>query len=94
MDRNKILVERNRDHWIRIIERNIQDLSVRVNIQHSMLLTILGKIKSDRPDLGNQTSFEPCSMADCPHKKLFQFEQASGGKGNINYFYLQGNFEF
>ncbi|OGP65455.1 MAG: hypothetical protein A2157_13025 [Deltaproteobacteria bacterium RBG_16_47_11] len=64
MDGEKILAEGNRDHWIRIIERSIRDLHDRVNMQHSVLLTILGKIK-------NPTSFEPCSMADCPHKKLF-----------------------
>lgn len=64
MDGENILAEGNRDHWIRIIERSTRDLHDRVNMQQSVLLTILGKIKSSLP-------FELCSMADCPHKKLF-----------------------
>jgi len=71
MEGEKILAEGNRDHWIRIIERSIRDLHDRVNMQQSVLLTILGKIKSDRPDHGSPPPFEPCSMADCPYKKLF-----------------------
>ncbi len=64
MDGEKILADGNRNHWVRIIERSTHDLHDRVNMQQSVLLTILGKIK-------NPTSFEHCSMADCPHKKLF-----------------------
>lgn len=64
MDGEKILADGNRNHWVRIIERSTQDLHDRVNMHQNVLLTILGKIK-------NPTSFEPCSMADCPHKKLF-----------------------
>ena len=64
MNNDRTLEEVNRDHWAKIIEKSIRDLHDRVEVQQSVLLTILGEIKS--PPL-----IDPCSTPDCQHKKLF-----------------------
>jgi len=56
--------EGNRDTWIKIVERCTRDLHDRVDMQQSVLLTVLGKIKSPPP-------MDSCSTPDCQHKKLF-----------------------
>jgi len=64
MNGEKALPQGNRDYWIRIIERCTRDLHDRVDMQHSVLLTVLGKIKSPPP-------MNTCSTPDCQHKRLF-----------------------
>ena len=64
MNGEKALAQGNRDHWIKIIERCTRDLHDRINMQQSLLLTILGRIKSPPP-------IDSCSTPDCQHKKLF-----------------------
>ncbi len=64
MNGEKALAQGNRDHWIKIIERCARDIHDQVDTQQNVLLAILGKIKSPPP-------IDPCSTADCLHKKLF-----------------------
>ena len=64
MNGEKAMEQGNRDNWIKIIERCTRDLHDRVEMQQSVLLTILGKIESPPP-------VDPCSTPDCQHKKLF-----------------------
>ena len=64
MSVEKAPAQGNRDDWIKIIERYTRDLHDRVDMQQSVLLTVLGKIKSPPP-------MDPCSTPDCQHKKLF-----------------------
>ncbi len=61
MDDEKALVQGNRDHWIKIIERATRDIEDRVGMQQKVTLTILGKINSPPP-------LKLCSMGDCPQK--------------------------
>jgi hypothetical protein len=64
MNSEKALPQGNRDHWIKLIERCTRDLHDRVDMQQSVLLTVLGKVKYP-PPIG------PCSKPDCERKKLF-----------------------
>lgn len=64
MNAEKALIQANRETWIKIIEKCTRDLHDRVEMQQSVLLTILGRIKNPPP-------IDPCSTADCQHKKLF-----------------------
>jgi hypothetical protein len=64
MNRERAPAQGNRDDWIKIVERCTRDLHDRVDMQQSVLLTVLGKIKSPPP-------VDPCSTPDCQHKKLF-----------------------
>lgn len=64
MNSEEALAQGNRDHWIKIIERSTRDLHDRVDVQQSVLLTVLGNIKSPLP-------IAPCSTPGCQYKKLF-----------------------
>lgn len=64
MNGGKALLQGNRDHWVKIIEQCTRDLHNRVDMQQSVLLTVLGRIESPPP-------MAPCSTPDCQHKKLF-----------------------
>ena len=64
MNGEKAPTQGSRDHWIKIIERCTRDLHDRVDMQHNVLLTVLGRIKSPPP-------MDPCSTPDCQHKRQF-----------------------
>ncbi len=64
MNGEKAPAQGDRDHWIKIIERCTRDLHDRVEMQQSVLLTILGKIKNPLP-------IDSCPTDDCQHKRLF-----------------------
>lgn len=63
MKQDNLPEQGNRDPLIKIIERSTHDLHHRIEMQHDMLLRILGHMK-------NQRSLGPCSLVDCPHKRL------------------------
>ena len=65
MSQDKLLPQGNRDSLINIIERSTRDLHHRVDMQHYMLLRILGHIRNGYP-------FDLCSVVDCPHRRLLR----------------------
>jgi hypothetical protein len=65
MNQDKLLEQWNRDGLIKIIERSTQNLHHRIDMQHYILLSILGHMT-------NRRSFDLCSLVDCPHKRLLR----------------------
>ena len=55
---------RNRDQWIKIIEKNVQELHDRINNQQNVMFSILGRINTPPPSVS-------CSTSDCRYKTLF-----------------------
>jgi ribosomal protein RSM22 (predicted rRNA methylase) len=55
----------NKGHLTMLVERNTQELYRLIDVQHSILLSILNGKKDDFP-------FDLCSLADCPHRRLLR----------------------
>jgi len=62
MKQDTVATQGNREQWIKLIEKSTQDLHHRVDMQHHVLLSILGQIKDGCP-------INLCTLADCPHRR-------------------------
>jgi RNAse (barnase) inhibitor barstar len=65
MKQDTVVTQSNREQLIKLIERSTRDLHQRVDMQHYVLLCIMGQIKDGCPvDLR--------SLVDCPHRRLLR----------------------
>jgi len=65
MKQDKVTTQGNREHLIKLIERNTQDLHHRIDMQQHVLLSILGQIKDGCP-------VDLCVLVNCPYRKLLR----------------------
>ena len=65
MNQDKLLEQEKRDTLIKIIEGRTQDLHHRIDMQHAMMLSILGHPINGCP-------IDVYSLVDCPHKRLLR----------------------
>jgi hypothetical protein len=62
MKQDTVVKQGNRQQLIKLIERSTEDLHQRVDMQHHVLLSILGQIKDGCP-------VDFCPVVDCPHRR-------------------------
>lgn len=65
MKQNTVVTQGNREQLIKLIERSTQDLHQRVDMQHHVLLSILGQLKEGCP-------VDLCPLMDCPYRRLLR----------------------
>ena len=62
MERDNVATQGYKEQLIKLIERSTQDLHHRVDMQHHVLLSILGQFKDECP-------VDLCALEDCPHRR-------------------------
>ncbi len=65
MDQKNIVVGKNKDHLVMLIERSTKDLHDRIDMQKFVLLNVLGRA-------GNNVPIDLYSVLDEPSKKFLQ----------------------